>query len=40
VLTHRQRRDTRPQKASRQIRRKPGEAVRKLNPGVGEGMTL
>ena len=40
VLTHRQRRDTRPQKASRQIGRRPAEAVRNVNPGVGDGVTL
>ena len=40
VLTHRQRRDSRSQKISRQIARRPGDAVRNANPGVGEGMTL
>jgi NADH-quinone oxidoreductase subunit J len=40
VLTHRSRRDTRPQKAWKQIGRRPEEAVELLDPGVGEGMKL
>jgi NADH-quinone oxidoreductase subunit J len=40
VLTHRSRGDTRTPKASRQLRRRPGEAVRMVDPGVGEGMRL
>jgi NADH-quinone oxidoreductase subunit J len=40
VLTHRSRRDTRPQKISRQVARRPGEAIRLTDPEVGEGMTL
>jgi NADH-quinone oxidoreductase subunit J len=40
VLTHRQRRDTRGQRVSKQIARRPEDAVRNLRPGVGEGMTL
>ena len=40
VLTHRSRGDSRGQKIARQIDRVPGEAVRNLQPGVGEGMTL
>jgi NADH-quinone oxidoreductase subunit J len=40
VLTHRSRRDTRPQKISRQVARKPGDAVKNMDPGVGEGMIL
>ena len=40
VLTHRSRGDLRTPKVSKQIRRRPGEAVRVLDPGVGEGMTL
>jgi NADH-quinone oxidoreductase subunit J len=40
VLTHRQRHDRRPQRASKQIRRRPQDAVKNLNPGVGEGMRL
>jgi NADH-quinone oxidoreductase subunit J len=40
VLTHRSRGDTRTPKASRQLRRRPGEAVKVLDPGVGEGMKL
>ena len=40
VLTHRQRRDTRPQKAWKQIGRRPGDAVENRNPAVGEGIKL
>jgi NADH-quinone oxidoreductase subunit J len=40
VLTHRSRRDTRPQKVWKQIARRPDEAVRVVDPGVGEGMKL
>jgi NADH-quinone oxidoreductase subunit J len=40
VLTHRSRRDTRPQKVSKQVARRPDEAVKMLDPGVGEGMKL
>jgi len=40
VLTHRSRRDNRPQNISKQIDRRPFEAVRNTNPGVGEGMKL
>jgi len=40
VLTHRQRRDSRGQDISRQVRRDPKRAVRNQQPGVGEGMTL
>ena len=40
VLTHRSRRDTRPQKVWKQVDRRPGDAVKVLNPGVGEGMKL
>ncbi|HEV2596277.1 MAG TPA: NADH-quinone oxidoreductase subunit J [Sphingomicrobium sp.] len=40
VLTHRSRRDRRPQNISRQIARRPDEAVKTVNPGVGEGMKL
>src|SRR5215212_1744966 len=40
VLTHRSRRDTRPQKISRQIARRPGDAINLTDPGVGEGMKL
>ena len=34
------RRDTRPQKVWKQIARRPEDAVRNANPGVGEGMKL
>ena len=40
VLTHRKRGDLRTPKASRQLRRRPAEAIRMLDPGVGEGMKL
>jgi NADH-quinone oxidoreductase subunit J len=40
VLTHRRRADTRTPKVSKQLRRTPGEAIKNLNPGVGEGMKL
>jgi NADH-quinone oxidoreductase subunit J len=40
VLTHRSRRDTRPQKIWKQIARRPEEAVKMADPGVGEGMKL
>ena len=40
VLTHRSRGDTRTPKVSRQLRRRPGEAVRLAQPEVGEGMKL
>ncbi len=40
VLTHRSRGDARGQNIARQIARVPGEAVKNLNPAVGEGMTL
>ena len=40
VLTHRSRGDVRGQKASKQIGRRPKDAVRNMQPGVGEGMKL
>ena len=40
VLTHRSRGDLRTPKASRQLRRRPNEAVKLAEPGVGEGMKL
>jgi NADH-quinone oxidoreductase subunit J len=40
VLTHRSRGDTRTPNASRQIRRRPGEAIELTQPGVGEGVKL
>ena len=40
VLTHRSRGDVRGQKASRQIGRRPRDAVRNMQPGVGEGVKL
>ena len=40
VLTHRSRRDTRPQKVWKQIARRPDEAIKVVDPGVGKGMKL
>ena len=40
VLTHRSRCDVRGQNASKQIGRKPGEAVRLTQPAIGEGVEL
>jgi NADH-quinone oxidoreductase subunit J len=40
VLTHRSRSDVRGQNASKQIARRPKDAVRNMQPGVGEGMKL
>jgi len=40
VLTHRSRGDSRGQNIARQIDRVPGEAVKNMRPGVGEGMKL
>jgi NADH-quinone oxidoreductase subunit J len=40
VLTHRSRGDLRTPKVSRQIRRRPEDAIKTINPGVGEGMKL
>jgi len=40
VLTHRGRRDTRPQKVWKQVARRPEDSVDLMDPGVGEGMKL
>ena len=40
VLTHRSRGDTRTPKVSRQLRRRSDEAVKVMQPGIGEGMKL
>ena len=40
VLTHRSRGDVRGQNASKQIARRPKDAVKNMQPGVGEGMIL
>jgi|SRR5579884_151185 len=40
VLTHRGRGDLRTPKVSRQIRRRPEDAIKLAEPGVGEGMKL
>ena len=40
VLTHRSRGDRRPQDASRQIGRRPKDAIRMTKPAVGEGVEL
>src|SRR4051794_20407660 len=37
VLTHRSRGDTRTPKADRQLRRRPQEAIKVVEPGVGKG---
>ncbi|MDQ8754765.1 NADH-quinone oxidoreductase subunit J [Sphingosinicella sp. LHD-64] len=40
VLTHRARKDTRPQKISDQVRRRPQDAVVNTQPPVGQGVEL
>ncbi|MDQ3471397.1 MAG: NADH-quinone oxidoreductase subunit J, partial [Pseudomonadota bacterium] len=40
VLTHRSRGGVRGQDAGKQIRRRPEDAVRNTNPGLGEGIEL
>jgi NADH-quinone oxidoreductase subunit J len=40
VLTHRSRGDTRTPRASRQLRRRPADAIDLVRPGIGEGMKL
>ena len=40
VLTHRRRGDLRTPKASNQLRRRPEDAIKLSQPGVGEGMKL
>ena len=40
VLTHRSRGDARGQRISRQIDRRPEDAVKNMQPGVGEGVKL
>ena len=40
VLTHRSRGDSRAQNIGRQIARRPEDAVKNMQPGVGEGMKL
>ena len=40
VLTHRSRGDARGQNASKQISRRPRDAVQNMQPGVGEGIKL
>ena len=40
VLTHRSRGDVRGQNVSKQIGRRPRDAVKNMQPGVGEGMEL
>ena len=40
VLTHRSRGDSRGQKVSRQVRRRPRDAVRNKQPAVGQGVEL
>ncbi len=40
VLTHRKRSDARLQKIDRQVRRRPKDAIRNMQPGVGQGVEL
>ena len=40
VLTHRERKDTRPQNISKQVRRRPQDATRNTQPTVGAGVEL
>ena len=40
VLTHRSRGDSRGQNVSRQIARRPQDAVKNMNPASGEGVKL
>ena len=40
VLTRRKRSDVRPQNVSRQVRRRPEDAVVNMRPGVGQGVEL
>jgi NADH-quinone oxidoreductase subunit J len=40
VLTRRKRSDVRPQSIDRQVRRRPKDAVRNMQPGVGQGVEL
>jgi NADH-quinone oxidoreductase subunit J len=40
VLTQRTRSGTRPQKVSAQVRRRPEDATRNVNPGVGQGVEI
>src|SRR3712207_3239292 len=40
VLTHRTRKDLRPQNVSEQVRRRPEDAVRNTSPVVGQGVRL
>jgi NADH-quinone oxidoreductase subunit J len=40
VLTHRERRDVRPQNISEQVKRRPQDAVRNINQPIGHGVDL
>jgi NADH-quinone oxidoreductase subunit J len=40
VLTHRERKDTRPQNVSKQVSRRPQDATVNLKPGIGKGVKL
>jgi NADH-quinone oxidoreductase subunit J len=40
VLTHRARGDVRTQNVTRQVMRRPEEAIRKVSPPVGQGVEL
>ncbi len=40
VLTHRERKDTRPQNVAKQVRRRPEEATVNVKPEIGQGIEL
>lgn len=40
VLTHRERKGTRPQDISKQVRRRPGDATVNVKPEIGQGVNL
>jgi NADH-quinone oxidoreductase subunit J len=40
VLTHRERKDVRPQNISDQVKRRPQDAVRNIDQPVGQGVEL
>jgi NADH-quinone oxidoreductase subunit J len=40
VLTHRERKGTRPQNVDKQVRRRPGEATVNTRPEIGKGVDL
>ena len=40
VLTHRERKDTRPQNIAKQVRRRPQDATVNVKPEIGQGVEL